>query len=438
MTEYRVSTATSPLVGEIHGPGDKSLSHRAAILAALSEGVTRIDGFLQSETTSATLNCLHRLGAEVEEGSGTVVIRGRGLRSLREPNEILFCEGSGTTMRLMAGVCGGQEFLSILDGSVALKRRPMARVTEPLRKMGATVLGRERGAFPPLAIQGGRLVGTDHTLKVASAQVKSAILLAGLFADGPTSVREPGASRDHTERMLAACGVRVEQQRLQEPEHQVRIWPVTNLRLPDSIAIPGDFSSAAFLIAAGLLVSQSDLCIRSVGVNPTRTGLLDVLAAMGASIGLQNAHVESNEPVADLIVRNAQDLRGVEVKGELVPRMIDEFPILAVVATQARGETRVRDAAELRVKESDRIATMTEELRKMGARIEPSADGFAIEGPTKLRGSRVSARNDHRLAMSLAVAGLVAEGETVIEGWECVRDSYPGFEQVLQHLASQG
>jgi 3-phosphoshikimate 1-carboxyvinyltransferase len=429
MAEFRVSGTNRPLRGTICVPADKSISHRAAILAVLADGDTRIENFLYSETTHATLDCLRALGAEIESiDPTTLVVRGRGLHSLRESSDTLFCAGSGTTMRLLAGVCAGQNFLSILDGTPALKRRPMARVAEPLRAMGATILARNDGRLPPLAIRGASpLCGVEYALPVASAQVKSAVLLAGLFANSPTTVREPNASRDHTERMLRVCGVK-----LQIANGAWRIRPTDHLAIPNSqFAIPNDFSSAAFFIVAASLVAPSEICIERVGVNPTRTGLLDPLARMGARIEIENARDESGEPVADLIVHSAE-LSATQVAGGEVPRMIDEFPIFAVAATQARGETSVRDAQELRVKESDRIAMLAKELRKMGAQVEEHADGFVIAGPTPLCGARVDAHNDHRLAMSLAIAGLIARGETVIDGWECVADSFSSFEETLR------
>lgn len=430
MTDQLVTPINQPLRGAIRVPADKSISHRAAILAALANGDTRIENYLQSETTHATLDCLRALGAEIEKRDATtVVVRGRGLRGLREPRDVLFCKGSGTTMRLLAGLCAGQDFLSILDGSLALKRRPMARVAEPLRAMGATILARDGGKLSPLAIRGGNLRGIDYTLSVASAQVKSAILLAALYANSPTTIREPALSRDHTERILQGCGVK-----LRGANCELRIEPANEIAIPNSqFAIPSDFSSAAFFIVAALSVAQSEICIERVGVNETRTGLLDALNRMGAQIKIENETVESGEPVADIVVR-ASELRATQVAGEEIPRMIDEFPIWAIAATQARGETIVRDAQELRVKESDRIATLAEELRKMGAQIAEREDGFVIAGPTALRGARVSARNDHRLAMSLAVAGLIARGATIIEGWECVADSFPQFDKTLEEI----
>ena len=433
MSEFHISTANEPLRGCIRVPADKSISHRAAILGALANGETRITNFLQSETTQATVNCLRALGVEIEQpDSTTLIIHGRGLHSLREPSDVLFCSGSGTTMRLLAGVCAGQDFLSILDGTAALKRRPMARVAEPLRAMNATVLGRDNGRLPPVVIRGGQLHGIDYTLPVASAQVKSAILLAGLFADLPTTVREPALSRDHTERMLRACGVKLE---VGSSKFEVSLHSVSTFRLPTSdFQLANDFSSAAFFMVAALLVPGSEICIEGVGVNHTRIGLLDVLRKMGAHIRLDNEREESGEPVADLVVRGGNELQAVEVGGDIVPRMIDEFPIFAIAATQARGETVVRDAGELRVKESDRIGTLAAELRKMSVQIEEGPDGFVIAGPTELRGARVDAHNDHRLAMSLAVAGLLARGETVIGGWECIADSLPNFGELLPLL----
>ncbi|MBM4464915.1 MAG: 3-phosphoshikimate 1-carboxyvinyltransferase [Chloroflexi bacterium] len=416
------------LSGRVKVPGDKSISHRALLLGAIAEGTTRIRGFLPAADCLATLACVRALGVEVERLSETeLIVQGRGLRGLREPEAVLDCVGSGTTMRLLAGILAGQPFYSVLTGNEQLRRRPMGRIAEPLRRMGAIVLGRDDGRLPPLTILGGDLHGIQYSLPVASAQVKSAILLAGLYADGPTVIHEPGPARDHTERMLAAMGANIQ-------------YPISNIKLHSSklssldIVVPGDISSAAYFIAAACLVPGSGVVIEGVGVNPTRTGFLDALGEMGADIVMENQREVSGEPVADVVVR-AAELRGVEVRGDRVPRMIDEFPILAVVATQAQGDTVVRDAAELRVKESDRIAAIEAELRKLGACIEERADGFVVEGPTSLRGTVVDSHGDHRLAMSLAIAGLIAEGETTIVGAECIADSFPGFEEILTALA---
>jgi 3-phosphoshikimate 1-carboxyvinyltransferase len=372
---------------------------------------------------------------------------------LQEPDDVLDCSRSGTTMRLLAGILAGQPFPSVLSGDAQLRRRPMGRVADPLRRMGATVLGRDGGRLPPLAIQGGRLQGLDYTLPVASAQVKSALLLAGLYASGPTSLRVPGPARDHTERMLAAMGARLEiedwtpgdSSGLAEIEggQRVRLVPGDDLAAVD-LDVPGDFSSAAFILVAATLLPGSEVLIEATGVNPTRTGLLEMLREMGADITLESERMVGGEPVADLVVR-ASELRGIEVGGQLVFRAIDEIPVLAVAASQARGETVVRDAAELRVKETDRIATTVQELRRMGAKIEARPDGFAVEGPTPLQGPQalwgegavVDSHGDHRLAMALAVAGLVANGTTRVENTDCIADSYPGFAETLAALGGR-
>ena len=416
------------LRGRVKVPGDKSISHRSLLLGAIAEGTTRVRNFLPAADCLATLACVRALGVEVERLSQTeLVVQGRGLRGLVEPKDILNCAGSGTTMRLLAGILAGQPFYSVLTGNEQLRRRPMGRIAEPLRRMGATVLGRDDGRLPPLTILGGDLHGIEYRLPVASAQVKSAILLAGLYADGATVIHEPGPARDHTERMLVAMGASIE---VQSSKLKVQSSKLSSL----DIVVPGDISSAAYFIAAACLVPEAEVVV-GIGVNPTRTGFLDALKEMGADIEVENQQEVSGEPVADVVVR-AGGLRGIEVRGDQVPRMIDEFPILAVAATQAEGETVVRDAAELRVKESDRIAAIVAELRKLGACIEERADGFVVEGPTSLRGTVVDSHGDHRLAMSLIVAGLLAEGETIVEGTECIDDSFPGFEGILTALGS--
>ncbi len=449
------------LRGRVKVPGDKSISHRALLLGAIAEGTTRIRNFLPAADCLATLACVRALGVEVERLSETeLIVYGRGLHGLMEPKDVLDCAGSGTTMRLLAGILAGQPFYSVLTGNEQLRRRPMGRIAEPLRQMGATVLGRDDGRLPPLTILGGDLRGIEYKLPVASAQVKSAILLAGLYADGPTVIHEPGPARDHTERMLAAMGANIEVQsskfKVESTEKSSRTRPrvrkaargqaseqaffrgvkVQSSKLSSlDIVVPGDISSAAYFIAAACLVPGSEVAVIGVGVNFTRTGFLDALREIGADIVVENQREVSGEPIADIVVR-AGDLRGIEVRGDQVPRMIDEFPILAVVATQAQGTTVVRDAAELRVKETDRIANIAVELRELGARIEERPDGFVVEGPTPLVGTQVNGHGDHRLAMALAIAGLVAEGETAIKGAECIVDSFPGFEETLRALSS--
>ncbi|MCS7221412.1 MAG: 3-phosphoshikimate 1-carboxyvinyltransferase [Anaerolineae bacterium] len=431
MVQLRVRPG-DPLRGRTRVPGDKSISNRFLILAALAEGESHACGWLASEDTLATLRCMAMLGAEIERSEeAEVIVWGRGLRSLREPSDVLYCESSGTTIRLLAGLLAGQPFTSVLTGSEQLRRRPMGRVAQPLRQMGATILGRDGGNLPPLAIHGGNLSGIEYALPVASAQVKSALLLAGLFADGLMVIREPAPSRDHTERLLQAMGVP-----LTYEASTIRLMPPTSSLAPLTLDIPGDFSSAAFLIGAALLVPGSEVVLEGVGVNPTRTGLWEALLAMGAGLERLDERVSGGEPLADLRVSAVEGMKGTTIAGALVPRMIDEFPLLAVLATQAEGETVVRDAAELRVKESDRVATVVEELRKMGAQIEPRTDGFTVMGRTPLRGAPVDAHGDHRLAMALAVAGLVAAGETVIEGAECIGKSFPEFPELLADLGA--
>jgi len=422
--------AARPLHGRVRVPGDKSISHRALLLGALADGESRIEGFLPSGDCTATLACVRALGIEVDVRSETsLTVRGRGLRGLRAPTAPLDCARSGTTMRLLAGILAGQAFDATLTGDPQLLRRPMRRITGPLRAMGAAISDTDGRA--PLVIRGRPLRGHDHALTVASAQVKSAILLAGLYADGPTVVRQCGPARDHTERMLVGMGADVRTEGL-----NVTIAPPARLA-PLSFRVPGDLSSAAYLLVAAAIVPESELTVEGVGVNPTRTGLLDVLRNMGARLALSNEREQGGEPVADITVR-AAPLHATRVGGDLVVRMIDEFPILAVAATQAQGETVVRDAAELRVKETDRIATVVAELTKLGARIEPLPDGFRVSGPTPLRGATVDSHGDHRLAMALAVAGLLAGGETIVRGASCTADSFPGFEGIARGLVGFG
>ena len=419
------------LRGRLRMPGDKSISHRALLLGAIADGRTQVENLLAAGDCLATLQALRALGVDAEQGSATSVsVHGRGLRGLREPPGVLDCARSATTMRLVAGLAAGQRFLTVLSGHDQLLGRPMGRVVEPLRRMGATILGRDGGQLAPLAIQGGRLRGIEHELTVPSAQVKSALLLAGLYAQGPTTIVCAAPSRDHTERMLLAMGAPVAL-----ADGQVSVRPVDGLS-PLELTVPGDFSSAAFLIVAATLVPGSEISIDGVGVNPTRTGLLDALASMGATVTVDNWRSDGGEPVADLTVR-ASELTGATVQGALTVRTVDELPILTIAATQAAGQSEVRDAAEMRVKESDRIAATVEGLRLFGADITPSSDGFVVRGPTPLRGCAVPSYGDHRLAMAFVVAGLVASGETVVHGMDLVSDSYPGFAEALAGLGAE-
>jgi 3-phosphoshikimate 1-carboxyvinyltransferase len=427
-----VSALTVHPGGALHGrlrvPGDKSISHRALLLGALAEGTSTIHGFLPSGDCLATLGCLEALGIVVERESETeLTVRGHGLHGLESPTEALNCIRSGTTMRLLAGMMAGQRFDSTLTGDPQLLRRPMGRVVVPLRCMGAVITDAEGCA--PLAIQGQPLHGMEHRLEIASAQVKSALLLAGLYAEGTTTVSQPGPARDHTERMLAAMGAALTVEGL-----TVRLTPPEQL-MPLAFTVPGDPSSAAFPLVAALLVPGSEITLEGVGLNPTRTGLLDVLSAMGAQIGVGPVREEGGEPVGEITVR-ASALVATEVGGDTVVRMIDEFPVFVVAATQAQGTTVVRDATELRVKETDRVATVVAELQKLGAHIEARPDGFVVEGPTVLHGGTVDSHGDHRLGMALAVAGLIAEGGVVVEGAERIVDSFPGFSAMMRAIGA--
>jgi 3-phosphoshikimate 1-carboxyvinyltransferase len=417
------------IAGVIRVPGDKSISHRALLFGAMAHGTTEIRGLLQGDDCRATMAALRALGVEIiESPSDTVRVRGRGPEAWREPESILDAGNSGTTLRLLSGLLAGRPFCSLLTGDESLRRRPMRRIVDPLRAMGATVLGRAEGGFPPLAIGGGGLRGIVWSSPVASAQVKSAILLAGLQATGETSVTEPMLSRDHTERMLSAFGLAP-----RRDGTSVTVPGGGRLTAAD-LTVPGDLSSAAFFLVGAAAGGGGELCIRGVGVNPTRTGLLDVLERMGAEVRHECPRLAAGEPVADLVVRGRR-LRGVRVGAELIPRLIDEVPALAVAASLADGETVITGAAELRVKEVDRLSAVAEELSRMGVAISATQDGLRIQGDARLRGAVVSSRGDHRMAMSLAVAALFAEGETVIRDVACVNTSFPGFARLLADAA---
>lgn len=417
-----------PLTGQVRVPGDKSISHRAVLFGALAEGTTRVRNFLAGADCLSTVGCLRALGVEVCLGGGEAVVVGRGWEGLAEPAEVLDCGNSGTTMRLLLGVLAGLPAFAVLTGDASLRRRPMGRVVEPLRHMGARIDGRAGGERAPLAVRGGALRAASFALPVASAQLKSALLLAGLRAEGRTSVAEPSRSRDHTERLLPRFGVPVRVEGL-----AVSVEGPARLRAAE-VPVPGDISAAAFFLVAAAVVPGSRLRLPGVGVNPTRAGVLEVLEAMGARIRRRNEREEAGEPVADLEVE-AGELRGVRVGGDLVPRLIDEVPALAVAAACARGVTEIRDAAELRVKESDRIAALARELGRLGAAVEELPDGLRIAGGRPLAGAECHSGGDHRLAMALAVAGLVAGGETVIADADCASVSFPGFWRALADFA---
>jgi len=427
-----VITPSRGLRGDLTPPGDKSLSHRAVLFASLAEGTTEIAGFLAGEDTMHTARAMQMLGVALRDsGPGRITVEGRGLHGLTEPADVLDLGNSGTGMRLLAGLLAGQAFFSILTGDQYLRKRPMARIADPLRSMGASIDGRSGAKFAPLAIRGagGNIRPIDYPSPVASAQVKSAVLLCGLFAEGETSVTEPYKSRDHTERMLRSFGVDVREEGL-----RVSLRGRQTLRSPGRLEIPSDISSAAFFLVAAAIVPGSDLLVRNVGTNPTRTGIIDALTAMGADITLENPREQAGEPVADIRVRYRR-LTGARFGGGIIPRLIDEVPALAVAAAYAEGTTVITDAAELRVKESDRIATMAAELRKLGADVRELREGMEISGRRRLTGASCDSHGDHRIAMSLAVAGLAADGETTVRDAGWIETSFPGFERMLLQAA---
>lgn len=430
MPTWILSPAASPLRGRLVPPPDKSISHRGALFAALAAGTSRVENFLAAEDCLASVALVRALGATAALGpDGALTVESPGLAGLREPEDVLDCGNSGTTMRLAAGLLAGVGGHAVLTGDASLRRRPMARVVEPLRAMGARIDGRGGGRLAPLAIRGGGLEGLDYASPIASAQVKSALLLAGLFAAGETRVSEPARSRDHTERMLEAMGADLTVDGL-----TVSLRPGRPLR-PLRLRVPGDVSSAAFWIVAAAIVPGSDLTLAGVGVNPTRTGLLDALEAMGTRIERLAPRTEGGEPVCDLRVRHAP-LRATRVEGDLVPRMIDELPVFAVAAGLAEGETVVADAAELRAKESDRIRAVASRLGTLGLAVSERPDGFVVAGrPGRYPGGETASGGDHRIAMAAAVMGLASEKGAAVADVACVQTSYPGFFEHLGALA---
>lgn len=428
MSFDRTLHSAKTLRGEIVTPGDKSISHRSIMFGSLAAGTTRVSGFLTGEDNLSTLKAFEAMGITIRQvAPGELEIEGRGLDGLQEPADVLDCGNSGTTMRLMSGLLAGQKFFSVLTGDQYLRRRPMKRVVAPLAIMGARIWGRRGGELAPLAIQGTPLNPISYDSPIASAQVKSAILLAGLYADGETTVREPHLSRDHSERMLTWFGA------------DVRPFQggVTLVGRPHLIArdmlVPGDISSATFFLVAGLITPGAELLVKNVGLNPSRSGAIDILRAMGGQLELIDVREQSGEPVADVLVRHSR-LKGVEIGGEVVPRAIDEFPVLSVAAALAEGTTTIRDAEELRVKETDRIAAIASELGKLGADITPTPDGMIINGCERLQGGAVSSHGDHRIAMSCAIASLVAAGPVTIADTACTETSFPGFWELLESI----
>lgn len=430
-SDSAVFSPAKPLGGTTSVPADKSISHRAAMIASLCDGKVIIHNFLKADDTNATLRALEACGVHIERhGAGLLTIHGAGLKGLRAPAGTIDIGNSGTSMRLLPGIFAGQEGVYTLDGDASIRRRPMDRIVEPLSQMGVAIEARD-GSFAPLKITGGPVHAIDYEMPVASAQVKSAVLLAGLFADGPTSVTEPAVCRDHTERLLAGAGAGVTRS-----GNRTTIAPARSLEL-EQVSIPGDFSSAAFILAAAAAVAGSSVRIENVGVNPTRTGLLDIMAAMGVPVGIEDEREDSGEPVGTLLARSGQ-LRATTVSGEITGRAIDELPLVALLAAFAEGETVVSGAAELKVKESDRIAGLVANLSAIGVTIEAREDGFAVTGTGGIKGGDFESNGDHRMAMLGAIAGLASREGVRVHGFDCVSVSFPGFTAVISKLVGGG
>ena len=417
-----------PLRGEPEIPGDKSISHRAIMFGSLANGITEVTHFLQGADCLSTISCFQKLGITIENRTDKILIHGKGLHGLSAPSDILDCGNSGTTTRLISGILSGQHFTSTLTGDSSIQKRPMKRIMDPLNQMGADITSIHGNNCAPLTIKGQKLKGIHYHSPIASAQVKSSILLAGLYADGETRVTEPYISRNHSEIMLSYFGAKI------------KIEDTTAILLPDpilegqKIAVPGDISSAAYFIAAGLLVPGSEILLKNVGINPTRDGILRVAKEMGGNIELLNVNTDNGEPIADILVKFSV-LHGITIGGEIIPTLIDEIPIIAIMAAFARGTTIIKDAAELKVKESNRIQVMVDNLKAMGADIESTDDGMIIHGGKDLHGAIIDSHMDHRIAMSFAIASLLADGHTTILDKNCVDISFPTFYQELNRLA---
>lgn len=413
--------------GEIVVPGDKSISHRSIMLGAIANGVTTVRGFLRGEDNMSTMHAFRAMGVAIDDDGETIRIKGCGLHGLKEPGDVLDCGNSGTTIRLITGLLSGQSFFSVVTGDQYLRKRPMKRVVEPLSRMGARISGRSGGTLAPLAINGGSLKGIDYQSPVSSAQIKSSLMLAGLYADGATTISEPSLSRDHSERMFRLFGAS-----LVINGNGVTVNGGVELTSQE-VTVPGDISSAAFFMVAALITPNSELLIKNVGVNPSRTGVIDILQEMGGDIQLLDRREVSGEPVADILVRSSR-LKGIAISGGVVPRAIDEFPVVCVAAARAEGVTTIRDAKELRVKETDRITAMADNLRKLGVTTAEVEDGMDITGSEQLLGGTIDSCGDHRIAMSFSVAALVASGAITVTDIACVATSFPTFFPLLEKV----
>lgn len=427
MESLKLKTNSKGLSGSLKIPGDKSISHRSVMFGAIANGVTTVTNFLPGDDCLSTISCFRKLGVQIEENDNNLRIAGKGFAGLIEPKEFLDVGNSGTTIRLMLGILAGRPFFSALQGDASIGKRPMTRVTVPLREMGAQIEGRENGKFTPLAIRGGNLNPIHYQMPVASAQVKSSLLFAGLQAQGETVIIEKAESRDHTERMIRQFGGEIKK------ENGVIAIKGGQTLTASHVHVPGDISSAAFFVVAGSIIPDSEIILKNVGLNPTRTGILDVMLNMGANIEIRPGDEGSFEPFGDLIIKSSQ-LKGTIIEGDLIPRLIDEIPVIALLATQAEGQTIIRDAQELKVKETNRIDTVVQELKKLGARIEPTEDGMIIYGKSKLSGGTVSSHGDHRIGMMLAIAAAICSEEVYLENPTAISVSYPNFFNHLNSL----
>lgn len=418
------------LQGTITVPGDKSVSHRSVMFGAIAEGTTTVEGFLLGEDCLSTIDCFRKLGVQIDVDGTNVTITSNGIDAWQEPTEVLYTGNSGTTTRLMLGLLAGTKLHTVMTGDASIAKRPMRRVADPLRLMGAHITGRENGQYTPVAIQGKELTAIDYTMPVASAQVKSAILLAGLRAQGTTVVRESEVSRDHTERMLRQFGAQV------DVEDGVVSFAGGQKLTATHVKVPGDISSAAFFLVAGAITKDSHIVLKNVGINPTRDGIISVLAEMGANMTLKVEDELAAEPTAEVTIQSSA-LKGITIEGALIPRLIDEIPIIALLATQAQGTTIIKNAEELKVKETDRITAVVTELKKLGANIEATDDGMIIHGPTVLHGAALQSYGDHRIGMMAAIAALITEGEVVLDDAECIAVSYPTFFEHVETLSQK-
>ncbi|MBU9711813.1 3-phosphoshikimate 1-carboxyvinyltransferase [Evansella tamaricis] len=428
--EQKIQPLKNGLRGMVTIPGDKSISHRAVMFGSIAKGTTEITGFLKGEDCLSTVRCMKQLGVSIVEDGDKIIIESSGLKGLKEPDAVLDVGNSGTTIRLLAGILATSPFSSILVGDDSIAKRPMGRVTGPLKMLNATVDGREHGQYTPLFIRGGDLRGVHYVSPIASAQVKSSILLAGLGARGTTTVTEPYRSRDHTERMLQSFGVEVN-----VDDRSVSIEGGQTLT-GTMVKVPGDISSAAFLLVAGAITEDSEVVLKDVGINPTRTGILDVLKEMGGDLTISDETLFGEEPVATLHIKTSK-LVGTTIGGELIPRLIDEIPAIAILATQAHGTTIIKDAEELKVKETNRIDTMVSQLKELGANIEATPDGMRIIGPTPLHGGTVDSFGDHRIGMSMALCGLISADSITVKNTDAIAVSYPNFFEHLNLLSEK-